>query len=59
MPFGLIFQQGFVQLDYEIFPGEQQQEDVSHAVRKRELYFRSLEENISCNGQNVKWVGSH
>lgn len=46
MPFGLIFQQGFVSLDYEIFPGEQQ-ENVSHAVRKGELYFCSLEETYN------------
>lgn len=56
MPFGLIFQQGFVQLDYEIFPGEQQQENISHAVRKGELYFCSLEETYNTMGKmSIGW----
>ena len=58
MPFGLIFQQGFVYLDCEIFPGEQQQESVSHAVRKGELYFCSLEETYNVMGKMSSGWGS-
>lgn len=58
MPFGLIFQQGFVQLDYEIFPGEQEQENVPHAVRERELYFCSLEETYNVMGKKSSGWGA-
>uniref|UniRef100_A0A8C2SI31 PROLACTIN protein n=1 Tax=Capra hircus TaxID=9925 RepID=A0A8C2SI31_CAPHI len=42
----------------QIFPGEQQQESVSHAVRKGELYFCSLEETYNVMGKMSSGWGS-